>query len=149
MTEILRQVELYGLTTATVVSRLFFQGDKDKPRASCRLDALVADRVLYRHGQFYMKEPFRPLEIDRRYAVLWFCCMQNARRTLLTPEQLAKLTRHAAESLGVPPIRRAHCYLDHKTKRLALSTVQWMRSFPAAPLQWHRLIHRLTVDPFF
>ena len=126
--EILPHVELYGLTTATVVSRLFLDGDKDKPQASRQLDALVADRVLYRYGPFYMREPLRAFEIDRRYAVLWFCCMQNARRTLLTPEQLAKLTRPAAESIGAPPVRRALCYLDHKTKRLALIRVHVQRS---------------------
>ncbi len=56
-------------TTGKVVSRLFLDGDRDKPKASRRLDALVADGVLYRYRQFYMKEPLRAFEIDRRYRI--------------------------------------------------------------------------------
>jgi len=120
--DVLSHVHTYGLTTLPALTRVVFGGHKSRAKSSVR--EIIAAGQLYRHDTILTTESEPPgwtgMVVD--YAVLAFCCLGGRQRPLLPPDKIEQLTTPVTQKAGLPPVRKARCYL-RSSRRIAMLRV--------------------------
>lgn len=158
-------MRFFGLTTARVVAENFLAGSRNG--AYKLLGGLTARGELHRHehsGGTYFTANGRPLaepDLEKHFALLWYCRVREEPRTLLSPRDFAGVIKelgaivplekpprfvpciHAGRSLLLPRVHPTTWEGRDDELNSALGSLQGYVSSPAFLPWWHFARHGL------